>query len=461
MDAVYRYPQFLNAADSFYDAMDISNAMISTGPISSRPPLTNNITEGPLLDSSTDFSQEKGPMAAYTDIYSSLAAASSAAYLHYLQSCSPKLSTSSIYVEPSIFGNDGGIHSTLDMDPSYTSHDNLAVKQQYQWLYDDPIDAYFPLADPFSLPLQELVPSLSAEESDGIVHYGGKQRPLQRSFVSLNDVHSFIAQEGPEQPSTSSSPSSSATEKYDIIDDHGVKSVHHEPQVYPIPHSYTSLSLKRAYSFTPDSDRDTTPDDGSDTDSAQSLLSPQETQKLVLKLRKQSDTVLSRLAGRTKEKQKPASNTANRKHRSTLNPHSSKKALRTKKASPKARVARAATTSGIVSRHFRSSESISTGLARQRLSDTDDDYEEQHDQDEENEDENADDDEYQVGVGGSTAAVASYKKGRNVDKACNHCKRSHLRCDDMRPCRRCISTGKTGCKDVQHKPRGRPKLHKK
>ncbi|CAO3632711.1 unnamed protein product [Cunninghamella blakesleeana] len=54
----------------------------------------------------------------------------------------------------------------------------------------------------------------------------------------------------------------------------------------------------------------------------------------------------------------------------------------------------------------------------------------------------------------------SIKKGRNVDKACNHCKRSHLRCDNMRPCRRCISTGKTGCKDVMHKPRGRPKLHK-
>jgi hypothetical protein len=58
-------------------------------------------------------------------------------------------------------------------------------------------------------------------------------------------------------------------------------------------------------------------------------------------------------------------------------------------------------------------------------------------------------------------ATATTKKGRNVDKACNHCKRSHLRCDDMRPCRRCVATGKTGCKDVQHKPRGRPKLHKK
>ncbi|ORX57577.1 hypothetical protein DM01DRAFT_1372598 [Hesseltinella vesiculosa] len=52
------------------------------------------------------------------------------------------------------------------------------------------------------------------------------------------------------------------------------------------------------------------------------------------------------------------------------------------------------------------------------------------------------------------------RKNRNVDKACNHCKRSHLRCDNMRPCRRCIATGKSGCKDVEHKPRGRPRLHK-
>ncbi|ORZ11893.1 hypothetical protein BCR42DRAFT_97746 [Absidia repens] len=55
--------------------------------------------------------------------------------------------------------------------------------------------------------------------------------------------------------------------------------------------------------------------------------------------------------------------------------------------------------------------------------------------------------------------IHSNKKGRNVDKACNHCKRSHLRCDSMRPCRRCIATGKSGCQDVEHKPRGRPRLH--
>ena len=57
-------------------------------------------------------------------------------------------------------------------------------------------------------------------------------------------------------------------------------------------------------------------------------------------------------------------------------------------------------------------------------------------------------------------STSSLRKGRNVDKACNHCKRSHLRCDNMRPCRRCVATGKTGCKDVEHKPRGRPRLNK-
>ncbi|KAI8385773.1 hypothetical protein BD560DRAFT_443794 [Blakeslea trispora] len=76
------------------------------------------------------------------------------------------------------------------------------------------------------------------------------------------------------------------------------------------------------------------------------------------------------------------------------------------------------------------------------------------------EEEDDDDGEYQIRQANSNHALPT-KKGRNVDKACNHCKRSHLRCDDMRPCRRCVATGRTGCKDVQHKPRGRPKLHKK
>ncbi|KAG1144593.1 hypothetical protein G6F37_001177 [Rhizopus arrhizus] len=80
---------------------------------------------------------------------------------------------------------------------------------------------------------------------------------------------------------------------------------------------------------------------------------------------------------------------------------------------------------------------------------------------EENEETEDEEEEEELGLKKKTArSVSQLKKGKNVDKACNHCKRSHLRCDEMRPCRRCITTGKMGCRDVQHKPRGRPKLLK-
>ncbi|KAI8647774.1 hypothetical protein BD408DRAFT_438821 [Parasitella parasitica] len=94
-----------------------------------------------------------------------------------------------------------------------------------------------------------------------------------------------------------------------------------------------------------------------------------------------------------------------------------------------------------------SSDSLSYYLARQQLSDTDE-YEEV-------------DQESRRTIKTSSSTGAICKKGRNVDKACNHCKRSHLRCDNVRPCRRCVSTGKVGCQDVKHKPRGRPRLQKK
>ncbi|GAN06771.1 hypothetical protein MAM1_0135d06261 [Mucor ambiguus] len=96
-----------------------------------------------------------------------------------------------------------------------------------------------------------------------------------------------------------------------------------------------------------------------------------------------------------------------------------------------------------------SSDSLSYYLARQQLSDADE-YEEEGDE-EPNSTSN---------ISSTTTRVAC-KKGRNVDKACNHCKRSHLRCDNVRPCRRCVATGKLGCQDVKHKPRGRPRLQKK
>ncbi|RUS14461.1 hypothetical protein BC937DRAFT_93784 [Endogone sp. FLAS-F59071] len=50
----------------------------------------------------------------------------------------------------------------------------------------------------------------------------------------------------------------------------------------------------------------------------------------------------------------------------------------------------------------------------------------------------------------------------HVPSACVNCKRAHLACDVSRPCKRCVSLGKTdSCIDIQHKKRGRPKLRDK
>ncbi|GAA5797550.1 hypothetical protein HPULCUR_002938 [Helicostylum pulchrum] len=94
-----------------------------------------------------------------------------------------------------------------------------------------------------------------------------------------------------------------------------------------------------------------------------------------------------------------------------------------------------------------SSESLSYYLSKQHLSDTEEEFEE---------------DGFNTNLLNTSASSGMIcKKGRNVDKACNHCKRSHLRCDNVRPCRRCVATGKVGCQDVKHKPRGRPRLQKR
>lgn len=49
------------------------------------------------------------------------------------------------------------------------------------------------------------------------------------------------------------------------------------------------------------------------------------------------------------------------------------------------------------------------------------------------------------------------KRHKNVGRACTHCKKAHLACDESRPCKRCTHLGKTNCIDVEHKRRGRPK----
>ncbi|KAJ9082533.1 hypothetical protein DSO57_1016505 [Entomophthora muscae] len=49
------------------------------------------------------------------------------------------------------------------------------------------------------------------------------------------------------------------------------------------------------------------------------------------------------------------------------------------------------------------------------------------------------------------------KRHKNVGRACTHCKKAHLACDESRPCKRCTHLGKSNCIDVEHKRRGRPK----
>lgn len=54
---------------------------------------------------------------------------------------------------------------------------------------------------------------------------------------------------------------------------------------------------------------------------------------------------------------------------------------------------------------------------------------------------------------------ATRKVKAHVASACVNCKRKHLRCDESRPCRRCVQSGKEDtCRDVEHKKRGRPPL---
>ena len=62
---------------------------------------------------------------------------------------------------------------------------------------------------------------------------------------------------------------------------------------------------------------------------------------------------------------------------------------------------------------------------------------------------------------GQTAPVDRKKpvrKVKHVNRACVHCKRAHLACDEARPCRRCIHLNKSECVDVEHKKRGRPRV---
>jgi len=48
------------------------------------------------------------------------------------------------------------------------------------------------------------------------------------------------------------------------------------------------------------------------------------------------------------------------------------------------------------------------------------------------------------------------KKRKRVSKACIHCRKSHLSCDEGRPCQRCIKKGLgDSCEDGEQKKRGK------
>ncbi|KAI8928547.1 hypothetical protein BC831DRAFT_93596 [Entophlyctis helioformis] len=64
----------------------------------------------------------------------------------------------------------------------------------------------------------------------------------------------------------------------------------------------------------------------------------------------------------------------------------------------------------------------------------------------------------QPGSARDRAKELARKRPKQVGKACVHCKKAHLACDQARPCGRCARIGKADCVDVVHKPRGRPKL---
>ncbi|KAI3640888.1 hypothetical protein MIR68_001766 [Amoeboaphelidium protococcarum] len=51
------------------------------------------------------------------------------------------------------------------------------------------------------------------------------------------------------------------------------------------------------------------------------------------------------------------------------------------------------------------------------------------------------------------------QKNGHVSVACTNCKASHLKCDEQRPCSRCVNSGKADCcKDSDHRKRGRPRM---
>ncbi|KAG2204885.1 hypothetical protein INT46_009838 [Mucor plumbeus] len=399
----------------------------------------------------------------------------------------------------------------------------LDQKQQYNWLYD-PIDTYLPqqnnlfcddtmmsniMSNNQQPPQFDSIMSENDMEDNITTVDGG----MSRGYVSLSDVNSFVAKTDSAKQHSCLLQLSSLQEKL-LLDDFTIKT-HHQNRDFLSSSESTNDDSEDDYSdnnsdidmrwnsimanYGPPQIHATSSSVGANIASANAANA---SEKLMIKIKKprhgmpipntgnmnstlpspygehQWDLVAPKTSKSTGYK------TTNKYRKSMSNIYNtvSNGKKKTNKFDPKGRRGSAPhrltinnnnSTSSLGSLHSSSSlSSLSNNLQRSmRVSDSinslisdEDDVEEELEEDHElllEEDED-DDDEYQIrSANAPNHGQLPTKKGRNVDKACNHCKRSHLRCDDMRPCRRCVATGKQGCKDVQHKPRGRPKLHKK
>ncbi|KAI8877397.1 hypothetical protein K501DRAFT_337441 [Backusella circina FSU 941] len=404
------------------------------------------------------------------DIYSSLASSNS--YLQYLQ-------TSPLHNSLDMFYDANAAYGQINLDYDYM-HMDQKQQQQYNWLYDS-IDTYLPnhTTAPPSFFCQDSISSslgtpnpmdcMMTDSTEEIKIEGG----MSRDYVSLNDVNSFVAKADsikqsclelslqtkdqftsngnisnlfsmqlPSQRDHLSFSSSDSNEESDEdYSDNDLQWPSMAPS-YSTPVGLNNndhrLMIKIKKPTCSSSSSSSTScqfnNDYNNNDYLQQPVEPKSSKstgyKNNTKYRKSMSNIY--LSGKKQPKPKFDKRRGSAPNRLSNNMHSSSSL---------------SSLSSNLQNSMRVSDSICHFLARQSLSDAEEDEDDEDDED------------YQVKH--LPATTATTKKGRNVDKACNHCKRSHLRCDDMRPCRRCVATGKTGCKDVQHKPRGRPKLHKK
>ncbi|KAI7896576.1 uncharacterized protein EV154DRAFT_491495 [Mucor mucedo] len=379
------------------------------------------------------------------------------------------------------------LSSTVNMDlPDYDFNPHTDHKlQQYNWLYD-PIDTFLPPQQQANI-FHENNPSSSASSSLHMVNgfdtlmsenmdaMTTVQGGMSRDYVSLSDVNSFVAKADSKHSclqvpmdcnGRTDFSSSESTTNEDSEDDYSdsenelrwpsFHAHHNHHQQQQQQNDKQKLLIKIKKPITTSVSSTSAPGTATAYNNHEWLLNNKKVYRN--KYRKSMSNIFQDKKNATNKRRGSAPNAHHHPHylqpshvhhRLTGSLHSSSSLT---------------SLSNTLQRSMRVSDSMNF-LSRGGSSDEDEDeegvVEEEDDDDEEEEEEEEDDDEYQIRHTHAPPYQLPTKKGRNVDKACNHCKRSHLRCDDMRPCRRCVATGKTGCKDVQHKPRGRPKLHKK